>query len=278
MGVRASSARIGMGTLMLGLVLAAPSPAAGSERIVVDGSTGVMPLVAVLAKAYRERYPAAVVEMGQGLGTRARLQALAEGKIDIALASHGLVADELTRRGMAVHEIAKVAVVFGVNASVPVTSISDRQICDVYAGSITSWRELGGPDIAIAARTRPDSEVDTEVVRGKIGCLKDLRMPEGVRVMPRSGDMAKELAGTVGAVGMTTITVVEQSRGQIRAVSLNGVAPSAENVERKTYALTRDSFLVTKAVPAPAVSRFVEFIRSSAGAAVIVANGAVPLK
>ncbi|MGH9895197.1 MAG: phosphate ABC transporter substrate-binding protein, partial [bacterium] len=64
----------------------------------------------------------------------------------------------------------------------------------------------------------------------------------------------------------------------IRAVSLNGVMPSAENVERKTYTLTRDSFLVTKAPPPPAVSRFVEFVRSSAGAAVIVVNGAVPVK
>jgi phosphate transport system substrate-binding protein len=263
---------------MLGATLATSLHAQTSEKIVVDGSTGVMPLVAALAKAYHEGYPAATVEMGQGLGTKARLEALAQGKIDIALASHGLVAEELARQGMAVHEIAKVAVVFGVNASVPTMNVADRQICDLYAGTITNWRELGGPDLAIAPRTRPDSEVDAEVVRGKIACLKDLKMPEGVKVMPRSGDMAKELATSVGAIGMTTATVVEQSRGQIRLLSLNGVIPSAENVERKLYTLTRDSFLVTKAPPPPAVARFVNFIRSSAGAAVIVANGAVPVK
>jgi phosphate transport system substrate-binding protein len=263
--------------LMLGLALIAPIPAATSEKIVADGSTGVMPLVTALAKAYHERYPAATVEMGKGLGTKARLQALEEGKIDIALASHGLDVEELTRRGMTMHEIAKVAVVFGVHASVPVTNLTDAQVCDVFAGRITSWKELGGPDIAMAPRTRPDSEVDAEVVRGKIACLKDLTMPANVRVMPRSGDMAKELATTVGAIGMTTTTVVEQSRGQIRVLSLNGVVPSAENVGRKTYSLTRDAFLVTKTRAAPAVSRFLEFVRSSAGAAVIVANGAVPM-
>jgi len=264
--------------LTLGLTLVAPLPARTSEKIVVDGSTGVMPLVVALAKAYQERYPAAAVEIGKGLGTKARLQALEEGKINIALASHGLVVEELTRRGLVVHEIAKVAVVFGVNASVPVTNVTHAQICDVYAGRITSWKELAGPDIAIAPRTRPDSEVDAEVVRGKLACLKDLKMPDGVRVMSRSGDMANELGATVGAVGMTTATVVEQSRGKIRAVALNGVIPSAENVGRKTYTLTRDSFLVTKATPSPAVSKFVDFVRSSAGAAVIVANGAVPVK
>jgi phosphate transport system substrate-binding protein len=216
--------------------------------------------------------------MGKGLGTKARLQALADGKIDIALASHGLVADELTRQGMAVHEIAKVAVVFGVNASVLAASVTDRQICDIYAGPVTNWKELGGPDLIIAPRTRPDSEVDAEVVRGKIACLKELKMSERVKVMPRSGDMAKELATSVGAIGMTTTTVVEQSRGQIKPLSLNSVIPSTENVEGKIYTLTRDSFLVTKAPPPPAVSRFLDFVRSSAGTAVIVANGAVPAK
>jgi len=267
-----------IGALLLSLTMATSLHAQTSEKIMVDGSTGVMPLVAALAKAYQERYPAAMVEIGKGLGTKARLQALAQGKIDIALASHGLVAEELARQGMAVHEIARVAVVFGVNASVPTTNVTDRHICDLYAGTIKNWRELGGPDLAIAPRTRPDSEIDTEVVREKIACLKDLRMPEGVKVMPRSGDMAKELATSVGAIGMTTTTVVAQSRGQIRFLSLNDVVPSAENVERQIYTLTRDSFLVTKATPPPAVSRFVDFTRSSAGAAVILANGAVPVK
>ncbi|HEU4367133.1 MAG TPA: substrate-binding domain-containing protein, partial [Methylomirabilota bacterium] len=208
----------------------------------------------------------------------ARLQALAEGKIDIALASHGLVAEELARRAMVAHEIAKVAVVFGVNAGVAATNLTDRQVCDVYAGTLTNWKGLGGPDLAIAPRTRPDSEVDTEVVRDRIGCLKDLKMPASVQVAARSGDMAKELAATAGAIGMTTATVVEQSRGQIKALALNGIAPSAENVARRIYTLTRDSFLVTKAPPAPAVARFLDFVRSPAGTAVIVANGAVPVK
>lgn len=268
----------GIGSLMLVLALTALPRAARAETIVVDGSTGVMPLVAALVRTFQERHPGAVVEMGKGLGTTARLQALEDGKIDIALASHGVVPEELKRRGMTVHEIAKVAVVFGVNATVPVTGLSDAQICDIYAGRVTSWKAFGAPDMPIAPRTRPDTEVDAEVVRAKIPCLSNLQMPAGVRVMPRSGDMAKELAASPGAVGMTTATVVEQSRGQIRAVALNGVIPSADSVSHGTYTLTRDSFLVTKAAPSPAVSRFLEFVRSPAGAAVIVANGAVPVK
>ena len=89
--------------------------------------------------------------------------------------------------------------------------------------------------------------------------------------------MAKELARTAGAIGMTTATVAEQSEGRIKPLALNGVEPSADNVRSGAYRLTRDSFLVTRAAPSPAVARFLEFVRGPEGKRVIGANGAVPL-
>jgi phosphate transport system substrate-binding protein len=269
---------IRIGTFSLGALLAIGAHGQTTERIVIDGSTGGMPLAAALAKAFQEQNPGVTIEMGKGLGTKARLQALAEGKIDIALASHGLNIGEITRQGMAVHEIANVAVVFGVNSTVPVVNLTAQQICDVYAGTISKWKALGGPETQIAARTRPDSEVDTEVARDDIACLKDLKMPEAVKVMPRAGDMATELAATAGAIGMTTMTVVEQSQGKIKALSINGINPSAQNVERKAYRLVRESFFVIKTPASPAVTRFLEFTRGSTGHTVIAANGAIAVK
>ena len=263
--------------LAFGWSLAAPVHAQSQERIVIDGSTGVAPLVAALATAYREKNPGATVEIGKGMGTKARIKALAEGKIDIAMASHGLVAGDLMRQGMAVHEFAKVAVVFGVNATVPVTGLADTEICDIYSGKRANWKDLGGSDLPIAPRTRPDSEVDAEVARARIGCLAQLQMPAAVLVMPKAGDMARELTRTAGAIGMTTTTVVAQSQARVRPLTLNGVEPSAENVRSGAYRLTRDSFLVTQASAAPAVARFLEFVRSPEGQRVISANGAVPL-
>ena len=271
------AAIVALRSAALGLSLFIPLTAGAAERIVIDGSTGVMPLAAALAKAFQERHPGIAFELGKGLGTKARLQALADGKIDIALASHGLDIAEVARQGMQVHEVARIAIVFGVNATVPVTNVTDRQICDVYSGA-TSWKALGGPDMPLEARTRPDSEVDAEVVRAKIGCLKSLRKPDSVKVMPRAGDMAKELAATSGSVGMTTMTVIEQSQGTIKAVSLNGVAPTAQNVERQVYPLVRPSYFVVKSPPAQSVADFVAFVRSPAGMRVIETNGAVPVR
>ena len=256
----------------------AGSHAHSAEQISIDGSTGVMPLVRALADAYREHKPGVTIHIGKGLGTKARIAALREGKIQIAMASHGLNIDSIVKQGLAVHEIAKVAVVFGVNASVPLTDIADQHVCEIYSNSKTNWKELGSLDMRIVPITRPDSEVDTEVVRHHIACLADLKMPETVRVAPKSGEMAQQLATTAGAIGMTTMTVVEQSAGRIRPVSLRGITPTPDNVRSRAYNLTRDSFLVTQAQPPAAAADFLQFIRSAAGQKVIAANGAVPAK
>lgn len=264
--------------LTLALLLMTAPRALADEQILIDGSNGVRPLVAALVEAYRERQPDIAIEIGKGLGAKARLEALAAGKIDIAMASHGVVPEEIARQGMTLHEIAKVAVVFGASAGVPLSDLTGRQICDIYAGKIANWKELGGPDLAIVPHTRPDTEVDAEVVTARIGCWKELKMAKSVKVMPETGDMAKALASTPGAIGITTMTVVEQSRKRIQALSLNGIPPHVENIRNQSYSLTRDSILVTKAVPDPAVASFLEFIRSPAGAKVIASNGAVPVK
>ncbi len=264
--------------LMLGAALAINTNAQAPERIFIDGSTGVMPLATSLAKAFQAQNPGIAVELGKGLGTKARLQALAEGKIDIALASHGLSSAELASQQMAAHEVARMGVVFAVNATVPIAGLAEQQVCDIYAGKTLTWSALGGPDMAIAVRTRPDSEVDAEVMRAGIPCLKELRMAEAVKVLPRSGDMANELANTAGSLGMTTMTVVEQSAGKIRPLSVNGVPPSAQNVDQGVYRFVRQSFFVTKATPTPAVARFLAFARSPAGFELIRENGAIPVR
>lgn len=266
-----------LGLICLILALAGGAHGQSGERLAIDGSTGVMPLAAALAKSFQAMEPGVVLELGKGLGTQARLQALDEGKIDIALASHGLDVAALARRGVVAHEVARVAVVFGVNAGIPVARVSGRQVCDLYAGSSTNWRQLDGPDLEVAVRARPDSEVDTEVVRTGIDCLKDLKFAPSVKIMPRSGDMATELATMAGAFGMTTMTVVEQSGSRVRGLELNGVAPTAANVQSGAYPLIRQAYFVVKS-SIPVVNRFLAFVRSEEGGRVILANGALPAK
>jgi ABC-type phosphate transport system substrate-binding protein len=72
--------------------------------------------------------------------------------------------------------------------------------------------------------------------------------------------------------------VVEESAGRLRSISIDGVAPSADNVEYKRYGMIRETLFVTWSPPSPAVARFIRFVRSAEGGKLIRVNGAVPAK
>jgi phosphate transport system substrate-binding protein len=261
----------------LALMACLASPAVQAQTTIkVDGSMGSMPLVQALAKAHQTERPGLAIEFGKGLNPKARVEALAAGGVDIALASHGVDANALNRQGMQVTEIARTAVVFAANASVGVDNLKDEQICAMLAGRVANWRDVGGPDLAVAARARPESEVDTEVIRDGVSCLKGQAFAPAVKIVQRGSEMTKELAETSGAIGMTTTTVVEQSGGKIRAIALNGVVANEANVASGKYGIVRETFVIVKGGANPAVNQFVAFMRSPAGAAIIKANGALP--
>ena len=120
--------------------------------------------------------------------------------------------------------------------------------------------------------TRPPTEVDSEVIREKLGCFKNLKEIDNAQVMARGGDMAKGLATTANAIGMTTMTVVEQSKGTVKALTLNGIAPSAENVKAADF-LTR-TLIGIKGEPVPS-SKILDFVHSRRRSR-DQANGAIP--
>ena len=99
---------------LVALAVPLASRAWAQHPITIDGSTGTAPLVAALGKAFTAKTKIAV-EVGKGLGTKARFEALSAGKIDIAMASHGLNVADITKRGMTVHRVAMTPVLFGVH-------------------------------------------------------------------------------------------------------------------------------------------------------------------
>jgi phosphate transport system substrate-binding protein len=260
------------------LLLLGTAPALSQEKIALDGSSGMLPLARALATAYQQKSPSPQVEIGKGLGTGARLGALADNKIQIALASHGIKPEDVQKGNLRVIEVAKGAIVFATNANVPMTDITEAQVCDIYSGKVQNWQSFGGPNVPIVVLTRPPTEVDPEVIRAKVKCFAQLKEVETAKVMARGGDMATGLADTPNAIGMTSMTVVEQSAGKVKALTINGIAPTPENVKNGRYFLTRDFLFVTKDKPTADIKKFLDFVLSPEGDRVILANGAVPLR
>jgi phosphate transport system substrate-binding protein len=247
-----------------------------SDKLMIDGSTGVKPLVESLVKQYKQTQSSVVINIGTGLNPQRRIQALIDNEIDIAMASHGVDIQRIAELGLKAHRIAKMAVVMGVNRTVSIEHVSSSQLCDIYNGRINNWHDFDGPSLPIKPLLRPHNEVDTEVVSAHIACFSEIQFSSDILTFKKSGQMAKAIMQTPGAVGMTTLVRVAQSSGKIKALSINGVSPDTTNLLNGTYPLTRDSFLITHAEPTAEVGEFLVFVRSEQGSAIITSSNAVP--
>jgi phosphate transport system substrate-binding protein len=90
--------------------------------------------------------------------------------------------------------------------------------------------------------------------------------------------MEDAIATTPGGIGQTSLAIVMNSTGRIKALSVDGVAPTRENIERGRYALARPTSLIGPINPSPVFARLLAFIRSRDGQRIIREQGALPVR
>ncbi|MHC1602847.1 MAG: PstS family phosphate ABC transporter substrate-binding protein, partial [Methermicoccaceae archaeon] len=141
--------------MLSSVALGCTSPQTESElgEVVIKGSDTMVQMVSNLAEGYMEKYPDRKVAVtGGGSGTG--IAALLNGEVDIADASRLMKDREIEQaRAKGIEPvrfiIARDALSVIVNPNNPVDALTIEQISDIYAGNITNWKEVGGPDMEI---------------------------------------------------------------------------------------------------------------------------------
>ena len=133
--------------LMAGVV-----SASGADAIRVSGSTTVNAAVFSEHKAEIEAavgQPILVTPNGSGNG----LKDLVEGRADVAMLSSVLAKvaakANIDPHGLNQFPLVDARLVFIVHPSNPVKSLTLDQVKSVMAGTISNWKQLGGPDLGI---------------------------------------------------------------------------------------------------------------------------------
>ncbi|WP_054693171.1 substrate-binding domain-containing protein [Geotalea toluenoxydans] len=93
----------------------------------------------------------------KSMGQPGGIAALNAGAIDIAMSAMPITAEQAKLK-VEQFEIARVAGIVAVNKNVTATNLTSQQLCDIYAGKIKNWKQVGGADAPIAALTRPESD------------------------------------------------------------------------------------------------------------------------
>ena len=230
-----------------------------------------------LIAAFQEADPGFTVEL-ESLGSVSGIAALLDDACDIAVSSRRFNDDEQRiARSRGIELQSAVAGYYGVavvvNADNPLKNLSDRDIRDIFTGRITNWRQVGGPDRDMAVLIR-DATGGTHL-GFRVLAMENRPYSAAARTFPDYVALADAVAANPDAIGYVGMNLV--SRPGLHPVSVNGILPRDVTVHEGIYPYVEPILLYSRAKNAdPAVGRFLQFIQSKAGQAVVESIGFVP--
>lgn len=236
-----------------------------------DGSTSMEKVIGALGESFMEANSGTTFTYNP-TGSGSGIQAVSEGRCDIGLSSRALKDDEKAS-GLKETIVALDGIAIIVNPQNPVEDLSLEQIAKIYTGEITNWKDVGGDDAEIVligreagSGTRDGFESITET---KDAC-------QYRQELTSTGDVITTVSQNPNAIGYASLASIKDS---VKALTVNGVAPTEATVKDGTYLVQRPFVLVTKEGVAlsETAQKFFNFATSADAASIISAAGAVPV-
>ncbi len=250
----------------------------GRENLVITGSTTVLPAVERCAEVFNLNQDEIGVQVSSG-GSGRGIQDVASGLADIGMASREVKESELRQFGdrFTEHLIGYDAIAVVVSKEVydaGVTGLTSEEVSDIYSGKSDNWKAVGGPDELIlpVARVPGSGTGDTfnEMIMGS-----SRAETEGVEVNAMENAEIKTLiVQSDKAIGYLGIGYAKT--GDLAAVALDGVSPSAENVKDRTYKLSRPLYLYTWNGTSDTEAEFIDFVLGPRGQSIMEEEGFFP--
>lgn len=256
---------------VLGLCLAGADGAAAAE-LQLGGSGATLGTMRLLADAYTARHPETTFVVLPSMGSSGGIKAALAGAIALGLSTRPLKDAEIAAGAEAI-EYGRTPFVFATATATPVDGISTRQLADIYAGRLTEW-----PDgTRIRMILRPVSDSDTDAIKAiSPDVAKGLELAEerpGMAFGVTDQEAAQAIETTPGGIGPSTLALIRSEGRNLKALKLDGIAPTPESLADGSYALDKPMLAVRTPKSPPEALDFLAFIRSDEGRAILARNG-----
>jgi phosphate transport system substrate-binding protein len=251
----------------------APILPAGSLNI--DGSTALAPLFqqaagSASANSANSKVTVTITPNGSGTG----LNDVESGAVQIGMSD--VFAQEKATTTTSYSDLMdnQVAVVpftlvVSQDISSQVENLTTQQIKDIYAGNITNWSQVGGPNepITVVVRTRTSG---TRATFDKF-VLNDPKQvndePAGAQTADKTGELVTDIANSRGAIGYSgTSFVLDQTQASKSfPICIDGFGATKDNINAGKYTFWNIEHAYTKGTPdsGSLTGAFLQYIQSA---------------
>ncbi len=266
--------------LGIALFMGSITAAFAAEKLTVTGSTTVLPLVEAEAESFNGQQADIQVSVTGG-GTGAGITAAGEGRSDIAMASREIKDSErkkYDKNNFQQFFIGYDGICLVVSKPIydaGVKAITKAQLKDIYAGKITNWKDLKGPDKEIYAIAREHGSGTKDTFNELVMGSTTAETPGVNTIGQSSSEVKTAVTGNDAAIGYVGISYAES--GDVGVLTYEGVKPDVKNIKSGSYPLARHLYFYTWGQPTPSAQKFIDFVIGPDGQKIADENGFIPI-
>jgi phosphate transport system substrate-binding protein len=242
-------------SLALALALAVPATAA-ARRLIIGGSTSVLPLAQKLAAAYHHAYPRIPQPSVSGGQSDVGISGAAEGRFDIGDSSRDPIKG-VDPKGLVFTKIARDGVCVITNNANPISNFSAETVEKIFTGAYRDWSQVPGARIS-----GPIDLFDRDGASGTQDAFQHIFLGETTKISPSAS------AETSNGLEQNAVSSDKQAVGfvsfaytpGVNAVGYQGVPCSLPNAKSGQYSGVRNFWMVTKGVPKGETAKFLAWV------------------
>ncbi|MSS11600.1 MULTISPECIES: phosphate ABC transporter substrate-binding protein [Clostridia] len=235
------------------------------------GSTSMEKFATALSEVFMEKYPSVTVQ-AEFVGSGAGIEAVTNGSADIGNSSRNLK-DEEKAKGVAENIVAIDGIAVVSDPANTVDNLTKDQLINIYNGTTTNWKELGGAD-------QPIVVIGREAGSGTRTAFEELLKLEDAckysNELDSTGAVMAKAASTPGSIGYVSLDVLDDT---VKTMKLESIEPTPENIKAGSYFLSRPFVMATKgeiSEQSDLVKALFDYIYSDEGKDLVKAVGLIP--
>jgi phosphate transport system substrate-binding protein len=254
-----------------------------AQTITMKGSDTLVVLAQKWAESYMQKNPETKIQVNGG-GSGTGFAALQNQQTDLANASRKIKAKEIEACFKAFgkrpteYKVALDGLSVYVHESNPVKQLSIDQLKSIFTGKIRNWKEVGGQDLPITIYSRENSSGTYEFFKENV--LGGTDFASSAQAMPGTSVLLQSVANDTKAIGYGGAAYGQGAKHIMVSKETGGeaVEPTEANILSQKYPIWRYLYIyVNPALDKGAVQKYLNWIRSAEGQAVVKDVGYFPL-